>query len=171
MIVICDEVKALQEKAEIDVSIPKRNRRAKLNNAILVAVTGFVAIGAFWTAGFFYNDDFVVPSIFSFTAVLVLFVLIELLTPFEWEPLYNPKEMYSVNTEYCLVKHGKNILDRKLECNNGRYWLVVHLEDENHVVSKERLQLYLFSHEVRTDILEITIDLIHSAVYFPYEKH
>lgn len=176
--VIYDENKAIQKKKEIDDTLPKENREARINNAIWIIPT--VLLGVLITTLWVWS--LVESGWVDYDINFVLFVLMvpAVYTFFSWgvlwgqcEPTYKPGENYPALVLYYQATAGKNVLAHELiSCqddfwNKKAYKLKVVLEDQDHSVSNYMLQVY-FSIRTQTDVTETTVDLEKGMVYMPY---
>lgn len=180
MKIIYDATKAEQEKLRLDTEIPEKNRKYARNNrigSILLALCvlcleiDIILVSYYVTKALGIENDRVLFAEWclccAFVSLLVIggafalyFVNKDIILPAE--------DYYSPAIKYHTTTQGKKILDIKT-LGSPPWKLYLNVEDENHVVTKEEINLH-FPNKVRTDISEIIIDMNEQVVYTPYEK-
>lgn len=175
--IIYDEEKAVQEKVRIDAEIPEKNSNMKAKNRIITIVT--IALAATFIictfAGFWYLSTLdlgVTWDILLGFAAMIITVFVGCGLYFFYSN--NTYEIMPANDYYTPAIQYHNATENNKILNietlgNPPWQITLVLEDKDHVVTKEKINLN-FAHKLRTDINETIINLDERTIYTPYNK-
>ena len=183
MKIIYDEAKAIRDKQKIDAETPSKNRKAKINNTILIiALLLGVSLVAFCLN---YGRNYlksITPDngahefldILYWVGMLLVWVLATLKFTDVIDYVQTAKERYPENVDYYLATKDKTVLNASATLTNedsffgDNYALILTLEDANHVVSKECVSLTFFRTQTITNIEEVSVYLDEKVIHIPY---
>lgn len=173
--IIYDKDAAIAEVARVNVEQPIQNKQNKTFNTWFAIILSCIPV----SSGILSVWLFVHQKLLGLQHPVLMCGILLTIAAFVAHSFYEEYkrdvlptyQWYSANAEYWRVTDGSTILKHDLiPEGNEQYTLHMEMEDESHVVFDDFVLFPQLQGETRTDITEVTVDLIKGKVYFPYKS-
>ena len=172
--IIYNAAAAAEEVARVDAEQPLRNQQnTTFNKWLRVFLSGIPISTSILAIWLFLQRHFLQlkSPMWACIIVMVIGVYVANLLYQAWSREVLPQyQWYTANADYYRITNGNTVLRHSLIAEpNDQYTLHVEMEDESHVVFDDFVLSQTLTGETRTDITEVTVDLVQGKVFLPYK--